>query len=53
MVLAGCRLDLGSQQLIAEIGAGKCLFCRLFQARGKLLFDLIEPQLMTVFAQAL
>jgi hypothetical protein len=52
MVLVGFRIDLAGQQLIEEISVRNFLFCRLLQARGKLLFDLIEPQLMAVFAQA-
>src|SRR5271165_5958566 len=52
MVLVGFRIDLAGQQLIEEISVGNFLFCRLLQARGKLLFDLIEAQLMAVFAQA-
>jgi hypothetical protein len=43
--------DLGGQLLIEEIGVGNFLFRHLFQACGKLLFDLIEPQVMPVFVQ--
>jgi hypothetical protein len=47
------RADLAGQQLIEEVGVGSFLFCSLFQAGGKLLFDLVEPQLMAVLAQTI
>jgi hypothetical protein len=53
MMLLRLGNDLGGQQLIEEVGVGNFLFRRLLQARGKLLFDLIEPELMAVFVQAL
>jgi hypothetical protein len=46
MVLASFCVNLASQQLIEKVGVGGFLFCRLFQASGQLLFDLVEPQLM-------
>jgi hypothetical protein len=52
MVLVSFCIDLAGQQLIEEVGVGSFFFRRLFQLGGKLLFDLVEPQLMAVFAQA-
>jgi hypothetical protein len=47
MVLVSFGVDLAGQQLIEEVSVGGVLFRRLFQAGGKLLFDLVEPQPMT------
>jgi hypothetical protein len=46
MVLVSFCVNLASQQLIKKVGVGGFLFCRLFQAGGRLLFNLAEPQLM-------
>src|SRR5919201_6720836 len=51
MVLVGFRVELAGQQLVEEVGVGNFLFRRLLQARGQLLLDLIEPELMAVRAQ--
>jgi hypothetical protein len=52
MVLVGFRVNLAGEQLVEEVGVGKFLFRGLLQARGQFLFDLIEPQPLTLFAQA-
>ena len=53
MVLVGFRVDLTGEQLVEEVGVGKFFFRGLLQARGQFLLDLIEPQPLALFAQAL
>ena len=48
MVLVGLRFDLRGEQFVEELSVGNFLFRRLFQARGKFILDLIEPQPMTM-----
>jgi hypothetical protein len=50
-MLCGFGADLQNQQFIEEISLGQLPFRRLFQARGKLLLDLIQPQAMTMLLQ--
>jgi hypothetical protein len=51
-MLLGLRADLECKQFVEEVGVGNLFFRRLLQARGQFVLDLIEPELMTVFAQA-
>jgi hypothetical protein len=52
MMLVGLGVDLGGEQFIEEVGVGNFFFRRLLQARGKFVFDLIKPQPVAMFAQA-
>jgi hypothetical protein len=51
LVSFSVRVDSAGEQLIEKVGVVSFLF-RLFQAGGKLLFDLVEAQPLAVFAQA-